>query len=148
MPAMMRLCKFAVLTLSLVGTSAHATFEVVEPWVRPAAATRSTEAFMQLASSDPVTLVDVRCAGAAAATLVDAEGRSAAPLALPAGTKVSLAPGRTRLLLRKLDHALRPGDRVACSLTLRSRDGAAQEIAIDAEVRKRSAREDHHTHPN
>lgn len=101
---------------------------------------------MQLVSSEGVTLVDVHCADAATARLVGAERRNVAPMALPGGTTVSLAPGRTRVVLGKLSRTLHVGDRVSCTLVLRGNDGAAREIAVDAEVRKRSAREDHHTH--
>ena len=109
---------------------------------------------MELVSSEGATLVEVRTPAANRATIVDARGRSLATdgVALPAGTRVLLAPGAMRILLKPLARPLRPGDRVPMTLVIRGPDGAVQEIDIDAEVRQRSPTDDHrghaHAHPH
>jgi copper(I)-binding protein len=103
---------------------------------------------MELMSSDGATLVGVRSPVAASVALHGARGSPIA-LSLPAGATVALAPGKRRLTLGKLESALRVGDRVPMTLTVRDRTGATREIDIDAEVRLHSPTFDHrvpHTH--
>ena len=133
---------------AVVAAHAQAVFVVTEPWVRPARAAQSTEAYMELMSSDSATLIGVRSKVAASVALHGARGSPIA-LSLPAGTTVALAPGKRRLTLGKLENALRLGDRVPMTLIVRDHTGVTQEIDVDAEVRLHSPTYDHrhpHTH--
>jgi copper(I)-binding protein len=120
-------------------------FSVAEPWTRPAAAGASTEAFMELTSSEGTMLVEVRSPVAREVRLVSGKSRQSAPfaVALPARATVLLAPGGVRLQLAQLARPLKLRDRVPMTLVLRHADGTMQEIAVDAEVRRRSPSEDH-----
>lgn len=141
-------CLPAAWALALVSTQAQAVFVVTEPWVRPARAAQSTEAYMELMSSDGATLVGVRSSVAASVALHGARGAPIA-LSIPAGATVALAPGKRRLTLGKVERALRLGDRVPMTLIVRDGTGVTQEIDIDAEVRLHSPTSDHrvpHTH--
>ncbi|MCC6196264.1 MAG: copper chaperone PCu(A)C [Burkholderiales bacterium] len=120
-------------------------FSVAEPWTRPAAAGASTEAFMQIMSSGGATLVEVRSTLAGRVRLVSGATRQDPPfaLALPPRATVKLAPGGTRVVLERLARPLKLRDRVPLTLVLRNADGTMQEIAVDAEVRRRSPSDDH-----
>jgi copper(I)-binding protein len=100
---------------------------------------------MELSSSEGATVIAVRCAVAAEASLVDPGGHPMriAVLAMPAGEKVTLMPGAVRVALTRLAHPLRLSERVPLVLVIRSVDGTTQEIAVDAEVRRRSPTDDH-----
>ena len=131
---------------TLAGPSVGAVFQVTEPWMRPAAAAASTEAYMELTSSSGATLVGVRSPVAAGVALVTGHKRQAPPFALdlPPGTAVTLAPNRTRLVLQQVVRPLKLGEHVPMTLVLRHADGTTQEIEVDAEVRRRSPAADHH----
>jgi copper(I)-binding protein len=134
-----------IVALAAAHAHAQAVFTVTEPWVRPAGAGQSTVAYMELMSSAGATLVEVRTPAASAVALQDAKRRTAPSMALtlPARQPVALAPDGHRLLLRALKQPLRPGDRVPLVLVVRAPDGVAQEINVDAEVRRRSPTDDH-----
>jgi copper(I)-binding protein len=141
----------AVAALALVSAQARAVFVVAEPWLRPAPAAQATEAYMRLMSSDGATLIGVRSPIAGSVALLGTGGKRTSPMALPlpAGDTVVLAPGKFRIQLGKLSRTLRVGDRVPLTLVVREVTGAPLEIDIDAEVRLRSATDDHlrpHTH--
>ena len=141
-------CLAAIATMVCLGSSGiavAAVFNVTEPWLKPVGAGGSTEAYMQLASSDGTTIVAARSPLAAAMTLVTAKERRPAPfaLALPAGAAVSLTAGGTRFALVKVVRPLKLGDRVPVTLVLRNADGSTQEIEVDAEVRRHSPSSDH-----
>jgi copper(I)-binding protein len=126
--------------LALPAAGAQALTVVNQPWVRPAAAGRSTEAYMNLTSSEGATLVAARSDLAAATTLhrPGSDARAAVELALPARAIVALAPGNYRLSLRRLNNTIKLDDIVPLTLTLRSADGALQDIAVGAVARLRS----------
>ena len=94
--------------------AACAVFQVIEPWVRPASAAATTEAYMQLVSSEGTTLVGVRSPAASHVELATGQRRTPPPfaLALPPRTTVLLAPGTTRIVLRQLVHPLKLGEHV------------------------------------
>lgn len=100
---------------------------------------------MELMSSGGATLVEVRSPLAVKVRLVTGKARQEAPfaLALPARDTVKLAPAGTRLVLERLARPLKLRDRVPLTLVLRNADGSTQEIAVDAEVRRRSPSDDH-----
>ena len=141
------------LALALSVSSAQAVTIVNQPWVRPAAAGDSTEVYMNLTSTEGATLVATRSDLAAATTLhrPGTDARPAGELALPARAIVQLAPGKYRLWLRRLNRTIKLGDVVPLTLTLRSADGALQDIAVGAVARHRSPVDDerrahHHQH--
>ncbi len=145
-----------LLALPLASASAAGLFIVNEPWVRPATA-GSTDAYMNLRSSEGTTLVGVRCELAATVTMEMPDNarrgkfRAVTHLALPGGETVRLAPGRAHIRLAAIRHALKLGDHVALVLTLEAADGTTQEIPVNAEVRHRSPTDDEmhaHGHPH
>jgi copper(I)-binding protein len=124
----------------LSAVDAQALTVINQPWVRPAAAGHSTEAYMNLTSTEGAMLVAARSDSAAAVTL-QRPGRGVgtiAGLALPAGTIVELAPGKYRLSLRQLTQKVKLGDIVSLTITGRGADGVAQDIAVNAVARLRS----------
>jgi len=132
------------LALGPTPSLAGALFIVNQPWVRPAKVAQTTEAYMNLTSTDGAILVSIGT-GAAKETVIRAPGKPAvnAPsVRLPPGTLVALAPGHYRLALKQLTRTLQPGDRVPMTLRIDIDDGSQQEIAVDAEVRLRSPVDD------
>ncbi len=145
-----------LLALPLASANAAGLFIVNEPWIRPAAA-GSTDAYMNLRSSEGTTLVGVRCELAATVTMEMPDNarrgkfRAVTRLSLPGGETVRLAPGQAHIRLAAIRHALKLGDHVALVLTLEAADGATQEIPVNAEVRHRSPTDDEmheHGHPH
>lgn len=132
------------LAVALPATGAHAVIVVNEPWVRPAVAGGSTEAYMNITATDGATLVAVRSDNAAK-VLLHRPGtvmRTADELVLPPHTMVALAPGKYRLSLRRLSHAVRLGDIVRLTLTIKGADFAEHDIAVSAVARLRSPVDD------
>lgn len=133
-----------VLVLAPRPSAAGALFIVNQPWVRPAKTGQTTEAYMNLTSTDGARLVAVST-DAAKEVGIRAPGKSTvnAPyVKLPAGALVALAPGGYRVVLKQLVRALQPGDRVPMTLRIDLDDGSHQDIAVDAEVRLRSPIDD------
>lgn len=132
------------LALALPSLSAQALIVVNQPWVKPAVARGSSEAYMNITATDGAVLVAARSESAAAVTLLrpGAGKRASAELALPAGTIVELAPSRYRLSLRGLGKAIRLGDVVRLTLTIKDANGAVQEVAVGAVARWRSPVDD------
>jgi copper(I)-binding protein len=138
-----------VLLAAPLPSHAVAVIAISDPWVRVAPNGRSAEAFMEVRSSEGATIVGVE-SDVAAAVSIQRPGtqRSIADrITLPAGTNVKLAPGAYRLLLPKLNRSLKLGDRVALNLIVEASDGSRQAIPVNAEVRRRSAYDDH-LHPH
>jgi periplasmic copper chaperone A len=142
------------LVLVLLASDASALFVVNQPWLLPAARGQSTEAYMNLTSTDSATLVAVRSDEVARA-FIRGPGKGAPTvrsLRLPAGTLVALAPGAHRLTLTGLARGFKLGERLALTLTIENADGTRQDIPVVAEVRRRSPLDDemraHHTHPS
>lgn len=132
------------LLLALPAAGAQALIVVNQPWVRPAGAGHSTEAYMNLTSSQGATLIAARTDSAAAVTLhrPGSDARAAVDVALPAGTIVELAPGNYRLSLLRLVQTVKLGDIVPLTITVRGADGVVQDIAVGAVARLRSPIDD------
>jgi len=139
-----RLALLLALVLAASSMAAQALTVINQPWVKPATAGHSTEAYMNLTSTEGATLVAARSDLAAATTLQRpaSDARAAVELALPAGAIVELAPGHYRLSLRRLSKTIKLGDVLPLKLTIRSADGALQEIAVGAVARLRSPVDD------
>jgi copper(I)-binding protein len=124
---------------------------VSDPWVRVAPNGKSAEAFMEIRSSEGATIVGVESDVTAEVSmqLPGTKRATADKIPLPGGTNVKLAPGAYRFLLANLNRSLKLGDRVALSLIVEAQDGSRQAIPVRAEVRRRSAYDDHlrpHSH--
>jgi copper(I)-binding protein len=117
-------------------------FVVNQPWVAPARKAQTTHAYMNLTSTNGATLLGARSADAGRVSLHSAHSAAAAGMALPARSEVSLAPGHDYLTLTRLTRALKIGDWVRLTLTVRDGDGAVHEIPVNAEVRVRSPVDD------
>jgi copper(I)-binding protein len=130
--------------LALAAPQASALFIVNQPWVRPAHVARSTEAYMNLTSTDGATLIGVTSDAAASVAIMrpGAPAKRVDRLPLPARTVVALAPGGDRIALSRLARTLRLGDRVQLTLMIEAADGSRQHIGVDAEVRLRSPIDD------
>jgi copper(I)-binding protein len=100
---------------------------------------------MELTSVDGGALVGARSAFAGGATILGpgTSSTTIARLPLPAGAPVVLAPGSYRIALSTLDRALKLGDAVPVVVIIEDTDGNRQEIAVRAEVRRRSTVDDH-----
>ena len=123
--------------LALPG-NAQALIIVSQPWVKPGV--HATEAYMDLTSTEGALLIGVRSPIAEQASLrgPGAKVGARAALALPAGVKVSLRPGASRVFLSGLSRVLKSGERVPLNLLVQTEAGTSQEIAVDAEVRSES----------
>jgi copper(I)-binding protein len=157
-------CARAVCRIVLAGAAlalppdsrAVAVTTVSDPWVRVAPNGRSAEAFMEIVSSEGAAIVRVESDISAAVPMQRPGTKRAltASIPLPPRTTVKLAPGDYRFLLPKLERPLKLGDRVALSLIVEAPDGSRQAIPVNAEVRRRSAYDDHlhplhpHSHPH
>ncbi len=128
---------------------AIAVIAISDPWVRVASNGKSAEVFMEIRSSEGATIVGVDSDVTAEVPMQRPGTKRAAAdrIPLPAGTGVKLAPGAYRLLLPALNRSLKLGDRVALKLIVEAPDGSRQTIPVNAEVRKRSAYDDH-LHPH
>ena len=123
--------------LALFGTDAGAMFIVNQPWVLPAAKGQSTEAYMDLTSSEETKLVAAR-SNSAREVRIGGRGQPAQSLpglALPAGKMIRLAPRSYRLVLDTLTRSIKRGERVQLTLVIEAADGTRQEIPVDAEAR-------------
>jgi periplasmic copper chaperone A len=139
-----RLAALLGFVLAASGTAAQALVVINQPWVKPATAGRSTEAYMNLTSTEGATLVAARSESAAAIILhrPGRDARATVELTLPAGAIVELAPGKYRFSLRRLNKSVKLGDVVPMTLTIRSADGVLQDIAVRAVARLRSPVDD------
>ena len=133
---------------------AVAVITVSDPWVRVAPNGKSAEAFMEIMSTEGATIIRVETDVSAEVPMQRPGTKRAVAdsIALPPRTNVKLAPGDYRFVLPKLNRPLKLGDRVALSLIVEAPDGSRQTIPVNAEVRRRSAYDDHlhplhpHTH--
>ena len=135
----------ALAALAAASTGSAASFNVTEPWVKPARTGGMTEAYMQLASPEGTTIVSATSPVAASIALMTGKSRQSAPysLVLPPKRTITLAENGTRFALMNVERPLNLGDRVPITLVLRHADGSSQEIPIDAEVRRHSPSYDH-----
>jgi copper(I)-binding protein len=137
-----RLALAGAIAFALLASDASAMFIVNQPWARPARKTQTTNAYMNLTSTDGATLLAARSEDARRVSLRSARSTAAAGLVLPAKSEIALAPGHDHLTLTGLTRSLKIGDRVNITLTVRDDDGTVHEIAISAEVRFRSPIDD------
>jgi len=112
------------------------------PWARPAALHATTEVYMEIASSESAAITAARSPDAERVSIrTSSRVGPSNEIALPAQTTVLLEPRKQRLVLSGLKRALRVGDHVSVTITLKHPTGASQDIDIQAEVRTGSARD-------
>ena len=136
---------FAALSLSLVSATvmAQAQVQVKDAWVRATVpAQDSTGAYMQLMSSRDARLVEARTPVAGIVELheMKMEGdvmrmRPVAAIDMPAGKGASLAPGGYHVMLMKLKHPMKAGDKVPLTLVVEGADRKRQTVQVEAVVR-------------
>ena len=125
----MRHLPLAALTLALAATPALAAPQVQAAWSRPAAAGTTGAGFMTLANPDakPDALVAVESPLAREVQIHQSSMKNGVAsmqrlprVPLPAGGRVTFAPGGYHLMLMGLTKALKPGDAVPATLTFAS----------------------------
>ena len=141
MDARARAVAFAVLLSAGVPLArAAGVVTVSQPWARPAALHASTPVYLELGSSDDVTLVAVRSSlGNVALMRGNARVHD---IGLAAHVPLPMAAAREHLVLERVSRRLVTGDRVPLTLVLRDAQGATREIDVSAEVRPRSPIDD------
>ena len=129
--------------LAASGAPAQALIVINQPWVKPAAGGRSTEAFMNITATEGASLIGARTESAASVRLhaPGAATRPVAEITLPPAKVVALAPGQYRLMLLRLDKRVRLGDIVHLVLTIRDERGI-RDIPVGAVARWRSPIDD------
>jgi copper(I)-binding protein len=110
------------------------------PWVRPAQAGKTTQAYFSLRASEGGRLIGAESPRAVSVTLDDPKSGKpmSSVLTLPRGAEVAFAPGKVHLTLHELRQSLKLGERVPFTLTIESVDGVREIIPVDAEVRNES----------
>ena len=138
----------AMVLASSLDAGAVAVITVYDPWVRVATNGKSAEAFMEIMSSEGGAIVRVETDVSQDVPMQRPGTKRAVTesIALPPRTNVKLAPNDYRLILPKLNRPLKLGDRVALDVIVEAPDGSRQTIPVNAEVRRRSAYDDH-LHP-
>ena len=126
----------------LAALDARAVLSINEPWVRVTPDGRSADVFVNVRSSDPLTLVAVDSFAARAVTIRTGDNVVAKSLALPANTPVELKPDGSRIRLTGLVRRIKLGEFVPLTLFLRDGQGGEQKLFVNAEVRLRSPTED------
>ncbi|MEY4754970.1 MAG: hypothetical protein RJA44_2645 [Pseudomonadota bacterium] len=141
---MKRTLALACTALSLLSASlAHAEVSVKEPWVRATVASqKATGAFMQISSTEPVRLVEVR---SAAAKIVEVhemkmEGdrmvmQAVNALDINPGTALELKPGGYHVMLIDLAKPVQAGDKVALTLVLEDKNKKRSTVEVSADAR-------------
>lgn len=122
------------------------------PWVRATVAQqKATGAFMQLSSSQPGRIVEVRSpvAGVAEIHEMKMEGsvmkmRALPALELAAGQTVELKPGGYHIMLMDLKAPLKAGDEVPLSLVFEARDGKRETLELKLPARAMQPEAGHH----
>lgn len=128
-------------------TAAHADVTVKEPWVRGTVASqKATGAFMQLSTTEPVRLVEVK---SGAAKIVEVhemrmEGDRMMMKAVPGIDLVpsqtfELKPGGFHVMLIDVVKPLNAGDKVPLTLVLEGKDKKRTQVEVSAEVRALNA---------
>lgn len=150
----LRAAACAALTLS--AAASHAEITVRDAWVRATVpAQKATGAFMQLTSTEPVRLVEVRSGSAKIVEIHEMrmEGdrmmmRAIPGLDLAPGRPVELRPGGHHVMLIDLVRPIGPGDQVPLTLVLEGRDGKRTPLEIRAEARALNAMPAAPSHPH
>jgi len=136
----------AALTL-VSATTAYADVTVKEPWVRGTVASqKSTGAFMQLTTTEPVRLVEAKSGAAKIVEIHEMrmEGDRMMMKAVPGidvvpGQTLELRPGGFHVMLIDVVKPLNAGDKVPLTLVLEGKDKKRTQVEVSAEVRALNA---------
>jgi len=136
----------AALTL-VSATAAYADVTVKEPWVRGTVASqKSTGAFMQLTTTEPVRLVEAKSGAAKIVEIHEMrmEGDRMMMKAVPGidvvpGQTLELRPGGFHVMLIDVVKPLNAGDKVPLTLVLEGKDKKRTQVEVSAEVRALNA---------
>jgi periplasmic copper chaperone A len=136
----------AALTLASA-TAAYADVTVKEPWVRGTVASqKSTGAFMQLTTTEPVRLVEAKSGAAKIVEIHEMrmEGDRMMMKAVPGidvvpGQTLELKPGGYHVMLIDVVKPLNAGDKVPLTLVLEGKDKKRTQVEVSAEVRALNA---------
>jgi copper(I)-binding protein len=138
---MKRLILLAAASLSCAHALAAVT--VGNPWIRATVpAQKAAGAFMQLQSTAPTRLVEVRTpvAGRAEIHQMAMEGqtmkmRAVEGIDLPANQPVDLASGGYHVMLLDLQRQLKEGEQVPVSLSFVGADGKRENVTVTVPVK-------------
>jgi copper(I)-binding protein len=133
----------ALALASLVSVPALAQVSVSDPWIRATVPQQKVAgAFMQLRSSKPAKLVEVKSpvAGRVELHQMAMEGqtmrmRAVESIDLPAGQTVNLASGGYHVMLFDLQRQLKEGEQVPLTLTVLDAAGKRETIALTVPVK-------------
>jgi copper(I)-binding protein len=133
----------ALALASLVSLPALAQVSVSDPWIRATVPQQKVAgAFMQLRSSKPAKLVEVKSpvAGRVELHQMAMEGqtmrmRAVESIDLPAGQTVNLASGGYHVMLFDLQRQLKEGEQVPLTLTVLDAAGKRETIALTVPVK-------------
>ncbi|MDQ5896050.1 MAG: hypothetical protein RLZZ592_750 [Pseudomonadota bacterium] len=137
----------ALSALTLASLSAHAQVSVKEAWVRATVAQqKATGAFMQITSTEPARLIDVKSDAAKIVELHEMrmEGdrmmmKAVSGIDLVPGKPLELKPGSYHVMLIDLARPVNAGDKVPLTLVIEGRDGKRSTVAVSAEARAMNA---------
>jgi copper(I)-binding protein len=138
----LRLAVLSVLLLMCASVSAADIAKIDSAWVGATVPGQSVAAaYMNITARTAAALTAIQTPIAAKSELHNMtmdrgvmKMRPASRIELPAGKTVSLKPGGYHAMLIDLKHPLKPGERVALTLTMESQ-GVKSTQQIDAEVR-------------
>jgi copper(I)-binding protein len=133
----------------LAAASAFADVTVENAWVRATVpGQKSSGAFMQLTSSEDVTLVGARSPVAGIVEIhemamddnMTMKMRAVPGIALPAGKAVALKPGGYHVMLLDLKDTMKAGQTVRVTLMVKDRKGEVDTINVEVPVKPLSAK--------
>lgn len=143
-----RATAYAILLASLLNfaSSAHAQVAIENAWIRPTVSQQKvTGAFLTITSPENTELIG---ASSPVADYVEIHEmkmdkdvmtmRAVPKIDLPAGQAVSLAPGGLHLMLFDLKKAIKVGDKVPLTLTLRDKQKKESQITVFALAKSRT----------
>lgn len=138
-----------LLIAALAALPHAAAAEVVakDPWARATVpAQRASGAFLSLKSDVPAALVSAASDAAATVELHEMKlendvmrMRPVSRIELPAGQEVVLKPGGYHVMLMGLKRQLTKGQKLPLTLRIEYKDGKAEELRVEAEIRDLTA---------
>ena len=138
----------ALSALTLASLAVQAQVSVKEPWVRATVAQqKTTGAFMQISSTEPVRLVEAKSTAARIVEIHEMrmEGDRMMMKAIDAldivpGRTLELKPGSYHVMLIDLKKPLSKGEIVPITLQVEGKDRKVEAVEVKAEVRELTAR--------
>ena len=137
----------ALSVLTLASLAVQAQVRVKEPWVRATVAQqKATGAFMQITSTEPVRLVEVKSDAAKIVEIhemrMDGDRmmmKAVSGLDLVPGKPLELKPGSYHVMLIDVVKPVNAGDKVPLTLVVEGRDGKRSSVEVSAEARAMNA---------